>query len=278
MAVKAHGQQAGGEDQVAEITDVAMPEASPKPVVAELHFGDLAAALREGWRDFTKAPQFGLFFALIYAFGGFAMVKLSLGQVATVLILSLGFPLVAPFAAVGLYDVSRRLAVGERLTWRCVLGCVWRERARQIPWIGAIIVIYFLFYTFFAHMLFAIFLGPSALMNISSSYEAFFTPQGVQLIVAEVIFGAVVALLLYGLTVVSIPFALDREVDFITAMLTSLEVVRENKLVMLVWAVVLAVLLLAAMVPFFAGLLIALPVLGHATWHLYEKALIHPAE
>ncbi|QDC09218.1 DUF2189 domain-containing protein [Oceanicola sp. D3] len=259
--------------------DATYAEAAPKPEVARLSFADLRAALAAGWRDFTRAPQFGLFFALVYALGGFAMVKLSLGHVATVLILSLGFPLIAPFAAVGLYVVSRRLARGERLAFggrNGVLLRVWRERARQIPWIGAIIVIYFLFYTFFAHMLFAVFLGPRALINITDGLSALMTPEGYRLIAVQILFGAVVALLLYALTVVSIPFALDREVDFITAMLVSLAVVRENKLVMLAWAALLAGLLFAAMLPWFLGLLIALPVLGHATWHLYERALIHP--
>ena len=198
--------------------DATYAEAAPKPEVARLSFADLRAALAAGWRDFTRAPQFGLFFALVYALGGFAMVKLSLGHVATVLILSLGFPLIAPFAAVGLYVVSRRLARGERLAFlgrNGVLLRVWRERARQIPWIGAIIVIYFLFYTFFAHMLFAVFLGPRALVNISAGLDALMTPQGLRLIAVQVLFGAAVALLLYALTVVSIPFALDREVDFI---------------------------------------------------------------
>ncbi|MBY6153295.1 DUF2189 domain-containing protein [Vannielia litorea] len=261
--------------------DATYAEAAPKPDVARLDFSDLRAALAAGWRDFTRAPQFGLFFALVYALGGFAMVKLSLGHVASVLILSLGFPLIAPFAAVGLYVVSRRLARGERLAFlgrNGVLIRVWRERARQIPWIGAIIVIYFLFYTFFAHMLFAVFLGPRALINISEGLTALMTPAGYRMIAAQLLFGAAVALLLYALTVVSIPFALDREVDFITAMLTSLAVVRQNPAVMLAWAALLAGLLLVAMLPWFLGLLIALPVLGHATWHLYECALIHPPE
>ncbi|MBY6046787.1 DUF2189 domain-containing protein [Vannielia litorea] len=261
--------------------DATYAEAAPKPDVARLDFSDLRAALAAGWRDFTRAPQFGLFFALVYALGGFAMVKLSLGHVASVLTLSLGFPLIAPFAAVGLYVVSRRLARGERLAFlgrNGVLIRVWRERARQIPWIGAIIVIYFLFYTFFAHMLFAVFLGPRALINISEGLTALMTPAGYRMIAAQLLFGAAVALLLYALTVVSIPFALDREVDFITAMLTSLAVVRQNPVVMLAWAALLAGLLLAAMLPWFLGLLIALPVLGHATWHLYERALIHPPE
>ena len=262
-----------------EIMETAPPEAAPRPDIARLELADLRAALAAGWRDFARAPQFGLFFAAVYALGGFAIAALSPGHVATVLILSLGFPLIAPFAAVGLYIVSRRLARGERLTWLGrggVLIRVWRERGRQVPWIGAIIVIYFLFYTFFAHMLFAVFLGPSALVNISAGLSAMMTPAGLQMIAAQLLFGAGVALLLYALTVVSIPFALDREVDFITAMLTSLDVVRQNPAVMLVWALVLAVLLLAALVPLFLGLLVALPVLGHATWHLYTRALIHP--
>ena len=250
------------------------PAAAPRPEIAMLTFADIRAALVLGWRDFRAAPQFGLFFSAVYVLGGFLMVLLSAGHVTWVLATSLGFPLAAPFAAVGLYEVSRRLEQGRALDWYRVLGVVWDERKRQVPWMGAIIVFYFLFWTFFAHMLFALIMGVSEMR--STSLEAFLTPEGLTLITVELAVGAVAAFVLFALTVVSLPLVLDKEVDFMTAMLLSFETVTRNLAVMLAWAAVIAVISLAGLLPAFLGLMVALPLLGHATWHMYRRALIHP--
>ncbi|WP_333714806.1 DUF2189 domain-containing protein [Yoonia sp.] len=241
--------------------------------VNRLQLADLRAVLAAGWRDFRRAPQYGLFFSAVYVVGGFVMLWVGAGHVTWTLATSLGFPLLAPFAAAGLYEVSRRLEVGEPLDWGGVLGIVWRERTRQLPWLGAIIVIYFLFWTFLAHMIFALFMGLSTMTNISQSYEVFLTPNGLAMIAVELGVGAVLAFLLFSLTVVSLPLVLDREVDFVTAMLTSLRAVRENLMVMGLWAAFIAVLSLIALLPWFLGLMVVLPVLGHATWHVYRRTL-----
>jgi uncharacterized membrane protein len=118
-------------------------------------------------------------------------------------------------------------------------------------------------------MIFALFMGLSTMTNVSSSLEVYFTPEGLSMLAVGTGVGAVFALLLYSLTVVSLPLLLDREVDFVTAMLTSLRVVIENPVPMLVWAALVAGLTFLAMLPAFLGLFFALPLLGHATWHLY---------
>jgi uncharacterized membrane protein len=242
------------------------------PDIQTLTLADLVQVLAAGWTDFRHAPQFGLFFSAVYVLGGFMMLWLGAGHVTWIFATSLGFPLLAPFAAAGLYEVSRRKAVGDRLAWGAILGVVWQERTRQLPWLGAIIVIYFLFWTFLAHMIFALFMGLSTLTNISQSWDVFLTPNGVTMIVVEIAVGAVLAFLLFALMVVSLPMVLDREVDFVTAMLTSLAVVRANPLVMLVWAGIIAALSMLALLPWFLGLFVVLPLLGHATWHLYCRA------
>ncbi|MEM6741307.1 MAG: DUF2189 domain-containing protein, partial [Pseudomonadota bacterium] len=153
---------------------------------------------------------------------------------------------------------------------------VLREKDRQIPWAGAIIVIYFLFYSFLAHMIFALFMSSSPLTNISTSYEAFLTANGMTMIAVQLAMGAVLGIILFGLTVFSLPLMLDKEIDFMTAMLLSFQALRENLAVMLLWALTIGVIVVAAMVPAFLGLFVALPVLGHASWHLYRRALFHP--
>lgn len=243
------------------------------PAVRPLAIADLRAALRAGMQDFRRSPQFGLFFSAVYVLVGFGLLWLQAGHVSWILTTSLGFPLVAPFAAAGLYEVSRRMEQNQPLVWSEVLGIVWGERTRQLPWLGAIIVIYFLFWTFLAHMIFALFMGLSPMTDVSQSWTIFLTTNGLMMIAVELVVGAVLAFLLFSLTVVSLPLVLDREVDFVTAMMLSLRVVRENKMVMLVWATLIAVLSLAALLPWFMGLFVVLPVLGHATWHLYGRAL-----
>jgi uncharacterized membrane protein len=253
-----------------------MPAASPLPEIGRVTPADLGAALAAGWLDFRRAPQFGLFFSAVYVLGGFLMVWLGAGHVVWTLVTSLGFPLAAPFAAVGLYEVSRRLERGQGLVWREVLGVVWSERRRQIPWMGAIIVIYFLFWTFLAHMIFALFMGPRAMVNISTSWESVLTQAGLVMIAVEIAVGGALAFLLYAMTVVSLPLLLDKEVDFVSAMLLSIRSVGANAVVMTLWALVIAVLTFAALAPWFLGLMVVLPVLGHATWHLYRRVLREP--
>ncbi|MGB5559293.1 MAG: DUF2189 domain-containing protein [Paracoccaceae bacterium] len=251
-------------------------EPSPLPQIGDLTIGDILAALSAGWYDFKTAPAFGLFFSAVYVLGGFALLTLGAGTVAWTLTVSLGFPLVAPFAAVGLYEVSRRLEAGEPLIWRDILGVVVREKDRQIPWMGAIIVIYFLFWTFLAHMVFALFMGASALINVSSSVEFFLTPRGIAMMTTEMVLGSIIAFFLFSLTVVSLPLLLERELDFVTAMLLSFRTVQQNLLPMLLWAAIIAALTILAMLPLFLGLFVVLPVLGHATWHLYRRVLYEP--
>lgn len=259
------------------MTDTApQPSASPLPLVGTLTLNELWLSLKAGLWDFRRAPQFGLFFSAVYVLGGFGLVWLGAGTVTWTLTVSLGFPLVAPFAAAGLYEVSRRLESDQPLVWSEVLGVIWAERTRQIPWLGAIIVIYFLFWTFIAHMIFALFMGLSTMTNVSHGWDIFLTPRGMTMVAVEFVVGGALAFLLFSLTVVSLPLLLEKEIDFISAMILSVQTVVENLGVMLIWALIIAVLTVLAMVPLFLGLFVVLPVLGHATWHLYRRALYDP--
>lgn len=247
----------------------------PKPVVNKVTRADLRDALALGWADFRATPQWGLLFASACIVAGLimALVVLVTGQVYWMAIMVFGFPLIGPFAAVGLYEVSHRRAQGAAMTPGAVLGVVWRQKDGQLPWLCAIIIFIFLFWSFIGHMIFALFLGLTTMTNISSSYEVFLSPNGIAMLVFGGVVGAALAGVVFAITVVGLPLLLDREVDFVTAMITSVQVVRQNPAAMLRWALLITVLLFVAMVPAFLGLLVALPVLGHASWHLYTRAV-----
>ena len=252
-----------------------VPQGDARPEVNIVELADLWACLHAGWADFIKAPLFGLFFGGAYVLGGWLIIWAvqSEGQIWWAVIAGTGFPILGPFVACGLYDISRRLERGEPLIWSRVLGVILRQKDRQIPSMAAVILVFFLFWNFLAHMIFALFLGRISLINVTSSLETFLSPSGLMMLAAGGAIGAGLAGVLFALTVVSLPLLLDREVDFITAMLTSLGLVLANPIVMLCWAAVIAGLLIAGMLPGFLGLFVVLPVLGHATWHLYRRAL-----
>lgn len=243
------------------------------PVPRDLRLADLRDVLRAGVNDFCAAPQYGLFFAATYVLAGLAMLQAGAGLFTWTLTMSLGFPLLAPFLAVGLYDVSRRLQRGTPLRFADVLGAVWQERRRQIPWAGAVLLVYFLFWSFVAHMLFALIMGPQVLLGPPDTLASYLNPAGLTLIAVEVVFGGLCAFLIFAFTVVALPMLLDREVDFVTAMRFSLAVTRANLPVLCVWAALIAGTTLLAMVPWFLGLLVVMPVLGHASWHLYIRVI-----
>ncbi len=249
----------------------------PDPTIEKLELHHLRASLQCGFNDFKRGPVYGMAFASFYVFCGIILTAMGADIFTWTLVLSLGFPLVAPFAGVGFYEISRRLEQDVPLTWRGVAGVIWRERGRQIPWMGAVLMCIFLFWSAFAHMSLALFLGKMSLENVLSSARLFDSFQGLALISFEVITGGLTALLTFSLTVTALPHMLDKEVDFVTAMLISLRTTLRNKTILLMWAAIIATIIFAAMIPYFLGLLVALPILGQATWHLYRAALSFPS-
>ena len=245
------------------------------PEVNEVDASDQRASLAAGWQDFRRAPVLGAVFSAVYVLGGWLVLwaMTTKGQVWWTLPASAGFPILGPFIACGFYEISRRLEAGEPLVAREIFGVIFRQKDRQIPAIAAVIVVYFLFWNFLSHMIFALFLGNATMTNVSSSFAVFTSPEGLAMLAFGTAVGAVFATLLFSLTVVSLPMLLDREVDFVTAMLTSFALVRENPGVMLGWGALIGTCLFVAMLPGFLGLFLVLPLFGHASWHLYRRAI-----
>ena len=258
------------------MTDSTTLEASAPPNIESIGFEDIIAALKAGFRDFMRAPAFGLFFAAFYVIMGIVIyLQLDvLDQSYWIIPVALGFPLLGPFLAVGLYEVSRRMEAGEPLDWAQVLGVVVNQKDRQMPSIAMVIIMIFMFWVFVAHLVFAIFMGLEPLTNITSNWQdALLNRNGITMLIVGTGVGAVLSFCLFSLTVTSLPLLLDRELDFITAMIYSFQSVLQNLVPMIGWGLLVAGLMLVGMLPFFLGLFVVLPVLGHATWHLYRRVM-----
>lgn len=258
------------------MTDVVQLEASAPPSIQQIDISDVTAALKAGWADFRKAPAFGLFFALFYVLGGIVLYLEFevMGQSYWIIPVAFGFPFLAPFLAVGLYEVSRRLERGQELDWAAILGSVFNQKDRQFPSIAVVLIMGFLFWIFVAHIVFMLFMGLQPMTNITSNWQdALINRNGISMLAVGSLVGGAMAFVAFSITVCSLPMLLDREMDFISAMIHSFQAVVQNIVPMVIWGVIVSILLVLGMLPLFLGLFIALPVLGHATWHLYRRTM-----
>lgn len=245
-----------------------------RPEIRPLGLADLAYALSAGIGDLRRSAQYGLAFGLFYAAGGWLIIALlwlvDLPYLAYPM--AMGFALVAPFVVTGLYDVSRRLEQGAPLSWDKVLGAVWDTRLRDLRWMALVTAFALVIWLDIAAALFFGMLGFRRL-DAELVHEILTTPAGLMFLAAGNLAGAVIAFAVFSITVVSFPMLFDRDVDFVTAMVTSVKVVLASPLTMAVWCALIAVAVGVSVLTAFAGLLLVLPVLGHATWHLYRRAV-----
>jgi uncharacterized membrane protein len=268
----------------AQMTDLAIakpaaPAAKQWPAVNRVTPSDILEALDAGIRDFRAAPQYGLFFGAFYAAAGWLLVGLvtffDLPYLAYPL--ATGFALFAPFAATGLYDVSRRLETGEELSWSAVLGSVRAVSGKELAWMAVVTVFTVIIWLDIAAFLFFAFMGFGGGTSDNLINEILTTSRGWVFLTIGNIVGAALAAIVFSYSVVSFPMLYDRKVDFVTAMVTSVKTVLRNPYAMAIWAIIIGVHLALSLVSLFAGLIIVLPILGHATFHVYRKA-VGPSE
>lgn len=255
------------------MTEANPTTSQPVDIARDLCPQDLRAALAAGWDDFRAQPVFGLFFAAIFVVGGLALTYflVARGEYTWAIPAVAGFPLLAPFTAVGLYEVSRRRELGLPMSWRAILGAVRGRGDEQILAMGVIIFVAFGFWVIVAHVIFSI-----AIVEAGAGSEslAFLTTQtGLVMLLIGSVVGGVMALAFYAITVFSLPMLVHREVDFLTAVIASLACFKTNLGALLLWAAIIAAALLVSLLIAFLGLFITLPVFGHATWHLYRRAI-----
>ncbi len=266
---------AGDEDGADIVMEDAASSTRAPPTVRRLRLGDLLQSLRQGLSDFARAPLFGLFFGGVYAAGGWLIVALVLLLDLPYLAypLAIGFALIAPFACAGTYEVSRRLEHGRPLSWSVVLGAVWGQVGKQLGWLSLVSLFTLILWVDFAWTLFLAFYGLHVPTLRGLAVDVVTTRTGFLFLLVGNGVGALVAFLVFSITVVSPTLLVDGDSDFVTAMLTSVRLVIANPFVMLVWAATIGVLLALSIAIGFVGLLVVLPVLGHASWALYRRAI-----
>jgi uncharacterized membrane protein len=246
------------------------PSPSPAIVLRTLRFGDPFRWLTLGWRDFLRAPGIGLFYGGCFMVMGWALLKVFEAAPAYTLALSAGFLLMGPFLCLGLYRVSQRLEKGEQPDFGDSL-LAWDTRIGPLAIFGLVLLVLEMLWGRATMVVFAV--SFDGMPDFKGSLLALLQPENLPFIVAWAAVGAVFAGLIYAVSVVSIPMLLHRPVDAITAGLTSLRLVFTQTGVMLLWAALLAGLVFLALLPWFAGLLVVGPVLGHASWHAYRAAV-----
>ena len=245
------------------------------PTVKSITQADIRAALQSGLADFQRAPIYGLFFGAVFSIVGIAIAWVLYQGEASYWIfpVAAGFPLIGPFAAVGIYEVSRRLEAGEELAWGPVLMAGFRQKNSQLPFFAVFTVFAFLVWIVLARVIFAISFGTAPMTNVMTSLDVFFTGPGVTMLVIGTVVGAALAAILFAISVVGVPLLLDQDIDVVTAMITSFKASVENRAAMIFWGVVVVVAVVVAMLPLFLGMVLVFPALGHASWHIYRKMI-----
>lgn len=243
------------------------------PKVRAATASDIKASLALGLADFRAAPLSGVWFSSVFVLTGLLItfITYATGHTFWLVLAVMGFPLVGTLAAVGFYEISKRRDTAEAVSFPDILARVWAHRRGQLPWLAAIIVVIFLFWFFLGHMIFALFLGLAPMTNVSNSLEVFLTPEGLTMLTVGTLVGAAFATLVFSVSVLGMPMIIDRDIDFVTAMLTSLKATLTRPALYLGWGLIVALATLLSMLPLFLGLFITMPVLGHTTWHLYRR-------
>jgi uncharacterized membrane protein len=244
---------------------------SPPIQLRTLGLGDPPRWLARGWRDFLRAPGIGLFYGACFMVMGWALMKVFEHAPAYVLALSAGFLLVGPFMCLGLYRTSQRLESGEKPDFGDSL-LAWDRRTGTLAIFGFVLLVLEMLWGRASLVIFAV--SFDGMPDFKGSLLALLNPENINFIVAYVIVGGIFAGLIYAVSVISIPMILHRQTDAITAGLTSMRLALTQPGVMLWWGLLITVIVVLAMLPWFAGLLVAGPVVGHASWHAYRAAVM----
>ncbi len=247
--------------------------------VREATLEDLKQAIGSGLSDFAARPGLSMFFGLVYALFGALLISglVVFDQMWIVISAGVGFPLVAPFLAAGLYEMSRRLKGDAAFSASDIFLVIFRQQRREFGWMAFVVLFVFWIWAYQVRIVLVIVLQHHSFSSFSDFVTLVFTTvPGATFLVIGTVVGAILSAVLFSITVIAMPLLLDKNIDFVTAMLTSVKAVQKSPVVMLSWGATIGGLTLLAVAPGLLGVLVVFPILGHITWHLYEKLVFEP--
>ena len=250
---------------------------SPAPTIRKINARDLGEALRKGFDDFGAYRSDVIFLCVTYAVVGLVLARLAFGMDMLPLIFPLasGFALIGPIAGIGLYEMSRRREQGMQASWANAFDVLKAPAAGAVLVLAVVLVATFLIWQAVAWEIYRLTMGPAEPASIGAFlHDVFFTAGGREMIVIGVGVGFLFAVFALSISLVSFPLLLDRDVGLDTAIATSVRAVRANPGPAALWGLIVAAGLVLGSIPLFIGLVVAVPVLGHATWHLYRKLVV----
>ncbi|WP_394706562.1 DUF2189 domain-containing protein [uncultured Hydrogenophaga sp.] len=251
----------------------APPPSGRGPSVFDLKLADLHAAdplrwLAAGWRDFIRCPRIGLFYGLCFFLMGHALMAVFRSAPAYVLALSAGFLLMGPFLCLGLYDASRALEQGRRPSLRASL-MAWRPMLGTMAIFAGVLLILEMLWGRASLVVFAVTFN--TMPDAAHLLQQLFSRENIEFLITYTLVGGLFAGLIFITSAISIPMILDRQSDAVSSGLTSIRASLQNPGVMLWWGALITLVIGLSMLPWFAGLFVAGPVVGHATWHAYRQ-------
>jgi uncharacterized membrane protein len=250
-----------------------------QPIVRKIGTADLKDALAKGFADFSAMPTHLGFLCLIYPTVTLIAARAAAGYEVLPLVFPLlaGYTLIGPLVAIGMYELSRRREKGLDISRRHAFDVLRFPSIGAIAMLGAALVGIYFGWLFAAHAIYELYFGSAVPASIAAfARQVFTTPSGWALTIVGCSVGFLFSAVVFTLSVVSFPLLLDRNVDVMTAATTSARAVFENPATMTIWGLIVAGALLLGSLPFFVGLAVVLPVLGHSTWHLYRKVVEKP--
>jgi uncharacterized membrane protein len=246
----------------------------PPPPVRSISPAEILVALRKGAADFRNSWWMGMTFAAVYVVGGLLLVGalFAQGYAFAAFPAIAGFLLIGPATAVAFYEISRRLEAGEPLAWGAIAGSFRRHGGTQLLLFGGVLIFLMLIWIRAATLLYALEFGanPVSPAELAANLAS---PDALGFLLTGNAVGAVLAAVTFTVSVVAVPLLLDRDIDFMTALATSVRACLINPVSMLFWAMLIGVMLALSIATGLLGLLVALPIVGHANWHVYRHVV-----